>query len=453
MADTHLSDLASVDREVARGAASLARFRADLARDPAASADAQPLEAVRRVTGKATYDALGALSPSLVDLPLRDGLREWVATLLLARVVRDVDVELALSAAEPRGRFAGEPPVLASFVQARRSLVAARTPAEARLWLDTAAQCGPPLAAILRARAEKRLEATRRLGLTHPWELVVPAKHAALRTAAEQLLRATQDLCDAVVRPQLRDGGGPEAVLHAAVARDAGEGWPARLTDRWLLEAFGPALRGLRLDLAPMPAALGASSFARALALFGFAVRGACVGKATPFVLGFEPGARASHRFAGVFASLVLSPEWQVRALGLGQRSAQAQVRVLARTVLLHVRLQAARLLLGDEAALAPRDRFAELGPRLLGGSLDDRLRGVFPYPADDAPARFVALLEARDLANELRERFDLDWYRNPRAWSHLRAIGSLPSRDPVAAAWLETAPGDLARSMEGLLA
>jgi hypothetical protein len=448
----HVTDLHSLDREIARGAASLSRWRADLSRDAEGYADVHPLEPVRRVTGKTTYEALGAQSPSLADVPLRDALREWVVTLLLARVVHDEDVELSRARAEATCRFTGEPTALVSFPQAWRSLASSRTVAEAKLWLEAAAAAGPELAEIARRRADKRLEAVRRLGLSHPWEAVVPAKPDAIRAAAERWLAATQDLSDAFVKPLVKDGAGPAAVLHAAVAREAGEGWPARLTERWLVDLFGACLQGLRPALPPLPPALGASSYARALGLLGSAIRDASVHAATPFTLGHDPGDRATHRLGAVFAGLATSEEWQVRALGLGRRAAASQARVLAHTAVLHVRLSAARLLLGDEARFAPRERFQELGPRVLGASLDARLRGAWPASHDDEAARFVALLEAHDLSVALRDRFDADWFRNPRAFTHLRVASSLASREPIEAASLDASVDGLSRALEAVI-
>jgi hypothetical protein len=106
-------------------------------------------------------------------------------------------------------------------------------------------------------------------------------------------------------------------------------------------------------------------------------------------------------------------------------------------------------LLLGDETDLAPRDRFQELGPRVLGASLDPRLRGAWPAARDDEAARFVALLEAHDLGRTLRDRFDADWYRNPRAWTHLRVASSLASRETIEEASLLSAADDVARALE----
>lgn len=451
MADAPIADLASLDREVARGAASLARWRANLARDPQANADEDPLEPVRRVAGKATWEALGDLVPSAVDVPLRDALRQWVVALLQARLGRDDEVAWALAASEPTLRYAGEPPALASWRQAWRGVVSARSVGDARLWLQTAEEAGPRLAGIARTRAGKRLEIAGRLGLAHPWEAVVPATRDTLRAAAERLLSATEDLSRATWKPVLRDGAGPAGVLHAAVARDAPEGWPAQLVARWLEETFGVAVRGVRPVLPPLPPALGAASFARAIGTLGFALRVASVARATPFALGFEPGARAEHRLGFALAGLVADPAWQTRALGVGRR-AEAQARVLARTMLLDTRIEAARLLLTDDAAPAPADRFEELGERVLGSPLDARLRGAWPASRDDLPARWVARLEALPMVDGLRERFDDDWYRNPKAWAHVRAVSAVASREPVEAGPLDAHVDVLVRAFERAL-
>jgi hypothetical protein len=128
------------------------------------------------------------------------------------------------------------------------------------------------------------------------------------------------------------------------------------------------------------------------------------------------------------------------------------RARVLARTALLETRLHAARLLLGDDASPAPRDLFDELGARLFGASLDARLRGAWPVARDDEPARFVALLEARPFVESLRERFDADWFRNPHAWTHLRALAAGPAREPVDAASFDARVDAIGRAFEGAL-
>jgi hypothetical protein len=452
MVDARVQDLLSLDRDVRRGWTAFARWRAAIARDPEAHADEAPLEAVRHVAGRSTWLALGELEPGAAEAPLRDAMRAWVGVLTVSRVAAPEDLEYARAAAKATARFEGETPRKVSWREAWRGIAASPGAAHARLWLVAAAEGAPEVARVAAARAAKRVEAARRLGLAHPWELLRAGDVPALRDAARRLLDATEDLSRAVWKAVVHEEGGVAGVLVAAVAREAGEGWPARLSPRWLEQLFAAPSGGLRVELPPLPAALGAASFARALGAFGFAVRLALAPAAMPFTLAYEPGARAAHRSAFVFGALGADAEWQGRALGLGRRAALRQARVLARTALLESRLAAARLLLGDDAAFAPRELLDELGPRLFGAALDPRLRGAWPGARDDEPSRFVALVESRALAADLKDRFDVDWFRNPRAWAHLRTASVEPARGPIDAQTLASEVDALARAFEGAL-
>jgi len=349
-----------------------------------------------------------------------------------------------------------------SWREAWRGMVASKGPAEARRWLDAAAHPGPPLAAVASAQSARRVEVARRLGLEHPWSPLGAVPIGELRRSARGLLDATEELSRAVWREALGPDRDAAATLDAAIGRAAAHGWPARITARWIEDMVAPGGRGVRVDLPALPSAAGASSFARALYAFGYSVR-ASLGRgrhvsgfagawskpdgpgsaAAPFAIAREPAFVAAHRLGSVFGALPADPAWQMQALGVVRRSALAQARTLARTALLDVRLHAARILLGDDASLAPRDAFDEIGVRLFGAPLDPRLRGAWPRARDDEPARWVGLLQARALACTLRDLFDSDWYRNPRAWAHLHAIGAAPARDTV---W-RSSPADAARA------
>jgi hypothetical protein len=296
------------------------------------------------------------------------------------------------------------------------------------------------------------------MGHEHPWAPVVPVPVDVLRRLARQLLDGTEEISRAVWREGVRGDADAGAVLVTAMGRDAGQGWPARIGGRWIEETLAPGGRGVRVELPPLPAALGAASFARALAAFGFAARASFAAGAAPrrgarFALGREPAFVAAHRLGFVFGALPADPHWQMRALGLARRSALAQARILARTALLDVRLHAARLLLGDEVSFAPADLFDELGPRLFGAQLDARLRGAWPTARDDEPARLLGLVQAPSLGDALRDRFDVDWYRNPRAWAHLRATSAGPAWEPADVPSLEAGAAAIARALEGALA
>jgi hypothetical protein len=452
MADARVEDLGSFDRDVARAWHALSAWRAKLAAAPDEHAEEDPIAPTRRVAGKSAWDALRAMGPSLADAPLREALVPWVGALTLARVGREDEVAVARAEGEARSPYRGEPPGLASWRDAWRGVVAARTPAEARIWLETAAEAATAVGDARRTAAATRVEVARRLGLAHPWDLSGAGDPVSLRGWARQLLDRTEDLTQAVCKEGVRGSVDAAEVLQLGLGREANEGWPARLLPRWLEELFGAHLSGLNVRLPLLPEARGAASFARALGLLGFSVRLAMAPAAMPFALARSPGSRAAHCLGQSFAALAADVEWQVRALGLGRRVALRQARVLARSALLDARLHAARLLLGDDASASPRDLLDELGPRLFGAPLDRRFAGAWPAARPDEPARFVALVESLELGRSLQASFDIDWFRNPRAWAHLRASASalLPEAPPG-----ESFPAGIdavARAFEGAL-
>ncbi|MBV9947070.1 MAG: hypothetical protein JOZ69_09500 [Myxococcales bacterium] len=452
--DAGPDDLFALSRDVARGSAALERWRASLAADVDEHADEAPLEAVRRVAGKTTWDELAAQRPSALDLPLRDALRRWVFALTLARIGQEDEVALVRATNEAAGVLGGEEPLQISFRQAWRAVVEARDASAAAEALAAAAAGAPAVADAARKGAARRIEAARRMGVEHPWDALVAVPRPELRAAAERLLDATEDLALAMGPEAAAGGRGAAAVLHAAVARDAGEGWPAQLTGRWLEEAFGTAsgLRALPVAMPRLPSVVGAASFARALRAFGHAVRVAMAPAALPFALARAPAFVGAHRLGSVFGALPADPEWQARVLGVSPRIARRQARAIGRALLLDVRLGAARLLLGEGEGGPTRERFEELGGRLFGAELDARLRGAWPAAREDEPARFLALLESHAAAEALRERFDSDWYRNPRAWADLRATSATSAHEPADAAALPGRADAIARALEGAL-
>jgi hypothetical protein len=331
-------------------------------------------------------------------------------------------------------------------------VVASRTAAEARRWLDAGARAAGPLAGVNRDRGARRIEAVRRLGVGHPWVLRTGVAASAVRAAATRLLDATEDVAQASRKEALGSSPDAAAVIHLAVGRDAGEGWPAHLTARWIDEAVGGAASGLTVRLPALPPAIGAASFARALRLFGAALRRASSPASLPFALRAEPAFVAAHRSGHVFGSLAAEPEFQVRVLQLGRRAAGAQARALGRTALVEARLEAARTIWSDEAAFADADAFDELTVRVFGAPLDRRYRGAWPSPREDEPASFLGLVGAQAMRETLRDRFDVDWFRNPRAWAHLRASAAAPAFEPIDEAALLEGAAALGRAFEQAL-
>jgi hypothetical protein len=424
------TDLASIDRDVGRAHAAWRAWVRDLATDPDQAADVEPLDRWRHVAGKTFYETLRAAKPSAADVPLRDALARWVFALLLARIGHPVDVELARAIAEKSGHMRLPRPHLASWHEAWRGLVGAETTAERSSWLDVAVERGPILASVTRRLAQRRDEAAHRLGLAHQ-DALFPVPREALVAAASTLLDRTDELA----RDQLRaarkraeledDPPGVTDAIAIAVARDAPEGWPACLSPAWLETTFAPFIRGLRLEAPRVEAALGGSSFARACSAFGASFRAAAASPSLPFALARDPAFVPMHRFASVFGALPASPAFQKRVLGNGARVSANQARVLARTALLHARLEAARYLASRAPPAIP---FEDLTHRLFGAPLPRALAGAWPAAHEDSPARLVGLLTAPSLRTDLVDRFDEDWFANPRATTHLRAIGSGPA-------------------------
>ncbi len=426
MIESTAEDLLSLDQDVARAAGNLARWRAELAahgaRDLAVVADREdPFESVRHVAGQSLWDALQRLSLAPAEAMHRDALRRWVYALMQARIGLVFEIAMVRAKAEPTGRFVGPPPRLVSFADAWRGVLVSTSAGQANEWLRAAADAAPLYADLGRRRAARRVDVALRLGLEHPWIPLVGVAPVALSELAVRVLDATEDLWRHVQAQAPQSKEVAASVFRRAVARDAGEGWPGSISMAWLASVTGMAEGRVELEVQSLPAPLGASSFLRALYAAGCFARISLGRCGLPFSLAEEPVCVAGHRWGLAFASLGTSIDWQVRELGLGKRTASAQVRSATYAALFELRLQAARVLLGDDASPSPEALFEELCVRLVGVPLDTRLRGAWPSRREDDPARMIAWVQAPSFIAGLRDTFDLDWYRNPRALSHMR--------------------------------
>jgi hypothetical protein len=235
MDDPQIQDLQALDADVARAVLALERWRALALSDAQAAADVNPFEGdLRRVAAKSTRDAVRELPVGIADEPLRRGLVRWIAVLTGARVALVDDLARARAASAATIRFEGELPRWASWREGWRELLAARSAAEARRWLEALAAGGDAMATVQRAAGARRLEIARRLGFAHPWDAAdrggagvrAGAHRAAVLAAARTLLAATEDLARVQIRTVAGDGGGAASVLHAALAKEASDGWP-----------------------------------------------------------------------------------------------------------------------------------------------------------------------------------------------------------------------------------
>lgn len=434
-------DLFALDRDVRRASERVTRFaemlRTKEGREAARSFD--PFAGLRHTAGQTTYRSLEAAKPSILDLPLRAGLLRWVYELLQARIGQELTVDDADAAhtideriARPSmARANDDPAVFTTYAEACVGILSAPDPSRASIALDRAGELASRVAAPRKERRERRFEVARRLGLSHPSGLVTPTPRGTLVAMARSLLDRTEAIAAEILKDARRKQEVPwtaASAMHLALARHAGEGWPAHLGSRWLSDVFGAlSVRPLDLRLVPKLAApLGASSFLRAAAAWGFAVRTAGAPRSLPFALARDPYPISAHRFGFAFAAALVEPTFQRKTLGLPARLAASQCRALGTTMLLSARTLAMRFLLGDEHT--DPGTFEELGVRVFGAPLPPSMRDAWPEPRIDEEARFVALLTADAFVRDLRSRFDEDWFRNPRAGVHLASIASGPA-------------------------
>jgi hypothetical protein len=275
---------------------------------------------------------------------------------------------------------------------------------------------------------------------------------AALDATARRFLTETAAFAD------LDGSTSWAATLALASGRDAALGWPARLRARWLFDLFGagPLTEGLRPSQGPLPAAVGATSFARALGAFGAALAdadGPTATPARPWSTTRAPFDARPHRRAALFASLAADPVFAISALGLGRGKARDQARVVARALLIGARLDAVRVLcrgaLGAPAS-ERADRFEEATAAALGAPIPGSLAGVIPRIGPDAPARFVGTVLGIHDRRGLIDRFDEDWFRSPHAARAIReedaSSPAFPSAIPAAA--LDAALAEITRTI-----
>jgi hypothetical protein len=425
---TRAIDLLSLSRDVAR------------VEERRAAGSVDPFETARHVSTQSTYRALAEATIAAHEEPIREGLARWVYELLQARVGDDLAKDEADSLREVDERFAADPP--AAFESAHRALVVATSPVLARAALARLGELAAPVAAVRKERRARREEVARRLDLDDPFALATGKKTAELRAVAKAFLDATNDLAEDL-RRRAKHTTAADAI-HALFARDANQGWPAHLGGRWLEDAFR-ALVTRPFPPGPMPVALGAASFLRAGAAFGRAMRNSGTARSLPFVLARDPYADDAHRFGALLAMAMAGPIFQRRKLGLSARAAAAQSRLLASTLLGSARVLAVRFLLASHApASVDPTTFEEHTVMAFGAPLPRTLANAWPDLHVDEASRLRGALEAHAFERSLVDRFDEDWFDNPRAAAHLGSIAA----GPVFALSLSPLEADAPRSL-----
>lgn len=410
MTEDELLDPLRLDARIRRAQQSLAAWRRELAAG-------RPSEwsGHRDVSTKTLFETLEGR-----DDPVAQGARPWVYALTLERVLAVDWVRLELAWRSPVVVLEKPEHEETSMAELLRRVLSPSESTARREAFASALAGAPPLASdAARIWADRRREATRRLvGDDGPrYEFPVQPRRD-LEHAATSLLDATDELVE------------PRDTWHDAlldsVAPRATEGWPAQMSPRWLHDLFGSTglCDGLELSLGELPPVLGATSFCRALAVFGEAYAAADVPPTAPFVVSRHPFDTRLARRAALFGALPADPTFTRVALGLGRSRALEQARHVARALLFELRLRAVRVLAASnqQAELSERKaHFEALSERAVGAALPGSLVGLVPRLVPSDPTTLIGGLMAISDARRLRERFDEDWFRNPRAAAALR--------------------------------
>jgi hypothetical protein len=133
----------------------------------------------------------------------------------------------------------------------------------------------------------------------------------------------------------------------------------------------------------------------------------------------------------------VAGPVFARKKLGLSSDSTERHARVLGRSLFQALRQTSADVVNGAEETTRPDD-VEELGARVFGVPLPKQLAGVWasggglgpktvPGVFIDAPARLLGAVRGHGFVPMLVERFDEDWFSNPRAGTYLASVAAGP--------------------------
>jgi hypothetical protein len=408
-----LIDFRRLDKDIARAAKAERAWLRMLRSDALQASSEAWFEPVRHVTTRTTFQEIAELSTS--D-PLRDPMLAWVQRLALTRICGAQLVHAAH--VRQNATFQLDEPERGTF--SARDLVAhllvATDTEGARAWSRALEETGRAVLAAERALRQAELEIIGRLGAAE-LSLDSPYPRDALLQEATRFISRTDDVTSSAFGEE-KDLA---TLVQRVLARDVPGVWPTRSNARWLLDQFQATefLGGLALDLGPVPATLGASSFARSLARFGAAYARAAASRTEMFVIGHDPTDAHPLRRGALFASLLVDPLYLRRQLGFSRPAAEKAARALAGTLLAEARLCAARTTV--DIALCAASEIHELMEHALKIRVSPELSGVLPRACRQAPLRFASMLLAGDDREMLRAEFDEDWFRNPRALFFLR--------------------------------
>jgi hypothetical protein len=377
-----------------------------------------PFAKTRALAGRALLLELRAHKPSAGERALHAGLTRWGYALLQARLSIPFVLEARALVETPR-KVSAFAESLAWRALWRASLL---EPApRAAEYVKALAEGAPALGSVEQHALEVRVEAAHRLGYRNPGEpLALDGDNGDF---AREVVTCTVDSAKEALRtePRFVTALAPVAYARCELGVDACEGWPSRLTARWFDDVFA-GLGGVvrRMPAPRLPAVWGATSFARSLAALGLALRSHhLLLSKLPFADRAHPRDVEGQTLATAFSFLLLAPAFHHRALGLGRDAARDQARRCAGSLLL-----ASRRALACNAV-----RSGDWAP-------DDAAHATYCGAEPSALTRALLLRAPRSFAiaegilftKLIVNRFDEDWFRNPRAHQFLIERAGAPA-------------------------
>jgi len=412
-----LEDPLSINRRLRDVARSLSSFRSALR-------EGRGDEHAFELTGqKASRELIETLAGEERD-PLAPPLLRAAHRLHEAHVL--AELEHQHSAALRLERHAVDAPERGRFTLATlRASALADTTGRGAAYLRTLTERASHASDLVLRRAERHAELRASLARLVPSGIDLPGD--AVLAAAPAVLASTGDAFRALRPRTLAE------VIELGLGRDSRASWPARLTARSIADFFSeaPWLAHLTPEPFPVPPALGASSFLRALLGFGASLRGALGASAQPFVLARDPYGLERATLGSLFALLPVKESFARRHLGVALTAMSDHRRSLARVLLVALRESALRVSLRAPALAGSSTllrAYPELGDQALGVELHPSLLGAVFTPRSGDAQRFAALLVAASVDQRLTEAHDDDWFRNPRAVEELRESARAPA-------------------------
>lgn len=406
----------ALDRAIGSAEAALRRARETLRSEPEASAE-RPLAGHDRVSRRDELIELVDLAERRPDEPMWRAAVPHVRELVVSRATFvDERREALVRTAE---RHVVESPIRSEETIAAMldAVLEARTGELASAWARTLADRAhaTQIAALFLHR--RRAEAARLVGDVdldaHDAPVVEPP---LLFHAARGVLDVTSDV--------VPGASCWEDAVRAALGRDGHEGYPAKLTARWLAASL-PAglLDGLALDVDPLPRLLGATSFARALGALGAAIAQADSPRGLPRCIARAPRDLLVARRRALLADLVAQGPFLRRRLGLGRSAAREQAAATLRLLVASLRADAARVLAReiDPRTRGAEERVAELASSALGAPVAPALAYVVPRVRPGDAARLIGAVVAATDVERIVDELDEDWFEGPRTAETLR--------------------------------